>query len=78
MAFATLQKMKKKVYIIRPYEMHIVGGRIGPPPHITNVKFITGDEGMPVTYTCDVHYRGRPELEFALKGLEGKFISHFT
>ena len=28
-------------------------------------------------YTCDVHYCGRPELEFALKGANGKFISNF-
>ena len=32
LASATLQKMKKKTYQMRPYEMHIVAGRIGKSP----------------------------------------------
>jgi hypothetical protein len=71
-----LDKAKQDTFPVKPYEMHIVSGEIGNCPHIRDVKLVKGDPGLPVEFTCEVHYSGKPELKFKLKGEPGSFASH--
>lgn len=76
MATTMLDKMKSQTFPVKPYEMQITSGNIGNCPHIRDVKLVKGEEGQPVQFTCEVHYEGKPELNFSLKGMHGSFASH--
>ena len=70
-----LARMKKKTFPMKPYEMHIVDGRVGRCPTISNVQLLKGVEGEPVQFTCTVHYEGNPEIRCKLRGKQGSFAS---
>ena len=46
---AILQKFKQQTFRMKPYEMHIVDGRPGECPQMSNVVLIKGEEGQPVS-----------------------------
>jgi len=76
MSEAILQKFKQQTFRMKPYEMHIVDGRPGECPQMSNVVLIKGEEGQPTRFNCDMTYEGKPDLDFRLRGEKGSFVSH--